>query len=133
MTTAVLALKIGFKSREDRARMIELCNGGGSWRNATGSVHGEPVGDNGIRLPRGSQLPAEWVAQLNYDTHTDGVDYVVWSYDTPIAWHVPARSGRAGHWVKPSVRYSATTNNHQGILYGLADEVISTHTHPLYI
>ena len=36
-------------------------------------------------------------------------DYVVYSYDTPIAWH------RAdGFWHMPDVKYSVTTSKHQG-------------------
>ena len=35
--------------------------------------------------------------------------YIVYSYDTPIAWH----SRRQG-WVMPDVKYSNTTTRHQG-------------------
>lgn len=36
-------------------------------------------------------------------------DYVVYSYDTPIAWHT-ADEG----WVQPFVYYTPTTTKHQG-------------------
>ena len=36
----------------------------------------------------------------------DAPDYVVWSYETPVAWH-----GRRG-WVVPPVKYSRTTIRH---------------------
>lgn len=39
-------------------------------------------------------------------------DYVVYSYDTPIAWHVS--HGGESYWVQPDVNYSSTTTNHQG-------------------
>jgi hypothetical protein len=42
----------------------------------------------------------------------DGPVYVVYSYDTPIAW--VTKSGRE---VKPSAKYSATTSKHLGKLY----------------
>lgn len=35
--------------------------------------------------------------------------YVVWSYDTPIAWVTD------GKWVKPALKYSPTTSRHQGV------------------
>jgi hypothetical protein len=36
------------------------------------------------------------------------IDYIVWSYDTPIAWHT--NTG----WELPEYTYSATTTKHQG-------------------
>ena len=52
------------------------------------------------------------------------VDYVVFSYSTPIAWHTP------DGWVVPPVRYSVTTSKHQGqARWGAQlsdDDVIST-------
>ena|SRR5882757_6973427 len=36
-------------------------------------------------------------------------DYVVWSYATPIAWHLAADG-----WVVPEVSYSVTTSRQQG-------------------
>lgn len=48
------------------------------------------------------QLPAE------YAESAQSADYVVYSYRTPIAWHVPDTG-----WVMPDVRYSVTTSRHQ--------------------
>ena len=47
-------------------------------------------------------LPREW--------HTSALsaDYVVYSYSTPIAWHVPGMG-----WVMPDTKYSVTTSRHQ--------------------
>jgi hypothetical protein len=39
------------------------------------------------------------------------IDYVVYSYDTPIAWHVNTIIG--GEWVFPMATYSQTTSRHQ--------------------
>jgi hypothetical protein len=36
-------------------------------------------------------------------------DYIVYSYATPIAWHT------TDGWYMPSVKYSATTTNHQAL------------------
>lgn len=50
------------------------------------------------------------------------VDYIVWSYATPIAWHARLSggdregSGYRGVWVIPHVRYSQTTSKHQAII-----------------
>lgn len=35
------------------------------------------------------------------------IDYVVYSYNTPIAWH------SASGWIVPDVKYSVTTSRHQ--------------------
>ena len=48
------------------------------------------------RLPRGHQ--ASFLT----------ADYAVYSYATPIAWHVPEFG-----WVMPETRYSPTTGRHQ--------------------
>jgi hypothetical protein len=40
------------------------------------------------------------------------IDYIVWSYNTPIAWHTPD-----GQWYKVAQKFSPTTSAHQGRLY----------------
>jgi hypothetical protein len=50
-------------------------------------------------------LPEPFRAQLFYGRP----DYVVFSYDTPIAWH----DSVTGEWTVPAVRYSVTTTQHQ--------------------
>ena len=42
--------------------------------------------------------------------HTVGIDYVVYSYGTPIAYLA------GGEWVTPDTKYSATTSKHQGTI-----------------
>jgi hypothetical protein len=62
-----------------------------------GSMHGDRgAGSLG-------RLPAQYHASARL------ADYTVWSYATPIAWHVPG----AG-WVMPDERYSGTTAKQQG-------------------
>lgn len=39
------------------------------------------------------------------------MDYVVYSYGTPIAWHTPTG------WYKVAQKFSVTTSRHQGRLY----------------
>ena len=64
------------------------------------------TGSNLVGGPRGLRgfgyLPGEWRDVFD----DDAPDYVVWSYQTPIAWH-----GARG-WVVPPVRYSPTTARH---------------------
>lgn len=40
------------------------------------------------------------------------IDYVVFSYSTPIAWHL-----RDGSWHRVAQKFSMTTSHHQGKLY----------------
>jgi hypothetical protein len=62
------------------------------------------------------RLPAEYHASARR------ADYVVWSYATPIAWHVPASdhlmpegsTAYAGGWIMPDQSYSVTTGKQQG-------------------
>jgi hypothetical protein len=61
---------------------------------------------------KGVQGPSQWRwGQLPYEYRDSvkGADYVVYSYSTPIAWHMPN-----GEWVMPDTRYSVTTSKHQG-------------------
>lgn len=46
----------------------------------------------------------------------DRIDYVVWSYSTPIAWHVTGPN--TDRWWKVTQKFSVTTTSkHQGKLY----------------
>lgn len=51
-------------------------------------------------------LPSEWVTILR----SDNPSYVVYSYQTPIAWL------SEGDWVIPDEKYSPTTDNHQSVV-----------------
>lgn len=74
-----------------------------------GPMHGNPVSpDVPVPLPDNCQLPPEWRDAL----HSAQVDYVVWDYGTPIAWHVL----NVAEWIIPEVRYSKTSTRHQNLL-----------------
>lgn len=61
--------------------------------------------------PRGTgRLPAEWVDVYRSDCENPGISYVVYSYQTPIAW-----LRNDGRTVIPDVGYSVTTTRHQGL------------------
>lgn len=62
---------------------------------------------------RAGELPTVWREVLRVDRP----DYVVTSYETPIAWHVANDGdGDDERWVIPDVRYSATTTRHQNLV-----------------
>lgn len=53
------------------------------------------------------RLPEPYRTELH--SRNRHIDYVVWSYGTPIAWHDTERG-----WVMPDVKYSTTTSKAQG-------------------
>jgi len=67
--------------------------------------------ENGLRYHTGGALNGqdytEWVKDRAH------VQYVVWSYDTPIAWW----SKHTCMWHVVEQKFSATTSKHQGTLY----------------
>lgn len=68
---------------------------------------GSMKGRNRFFYPPGhGQLPPE------YWQHLNGADYVIWSYDTPVAWHNPEE----GYWWVPDVIYSHVTSAHQWLV-----------------
>lgn len=47
---------------------------------------------------------------LQSDKQAYGIDYVIYSYDTPIAWLF---NKNGGSWAMPDAKYSVTTSKHQ--------------------
>jgi hypothetical protein len=76
-----------------------------------GALHGEEWDRAYVSINDLGQLPREHANAFMLD-HMTGITYVVWSYDTPIAW-----VRKDGTVVEPDVRYSRTTSKHQGRLY----------------
>lgn len=64
------------------------------------------------------QLPGQHRERLLEDWLMYGAElFVVWSYDTPLAWWVPGLGGGGGGWRVPDVSYrSAKTTEHQSKL-----------------
>lgn len=50
------------------------------------------------------------IALYREQKNSDGIDYTIMSYDTPIAWLT------GGKWYMPQDRYSTTTSRHQGMV-----------------
>ena len=84
-----------------------------------GSLTGQSKGARRGLYWRTGRLPRDWESVLNTDTVTVGVDYVVYSYGTPIAW---LRSD--GAWAIPPVKYSLTTTRHQTT----AHDIVARHS-----
>lgn len=59
--------------------------------------------------PTSGYTPEMGRLPINYRDSFVQADYVVYSYGTPIAWHLP----NMGVWRIPDVSYSVTTSRHQ--------------------
>lgn len=57
------------------------------------------------------RLPRDPANAIMIDHLSGSLDYIVYSYGTPIAWH---RTDTG--WTVPDVRYSVTTSRHQGVV-----------------
>ena len=58
-------------------------------------------------LPRGA-LVGDTARLFDEDRAAGNVEFVVWSYHTPIAWF-----GEDNGWVLPDEKYSSSTSRHQ--------------------
>lgn len=100
--------------------------GGRGWQETSGAIYraimsgtlfvsGAMEGTKSLNSGKAGvgQLPKRWEEIFNQDQP----DYIVWSYATPIAWHVPNDGdGDDERWVIPYVKYSATTTRHQNLV-----------------
>lgn len=112
--------------REERGKVLQLRQRGDSWNETRGAVFRAVMAgddfDTGALHGRirdfytptqAGKLPEPWAKVLK----NDQPGYVVFSYETPIAWHVPEDGDDGGErWVVPKVRYSTTTSRHQTIV-----------------
>lgn len=60
-------------------------------------------------LPGKGKMPESEYSKLELMHRLRGIDYVVFSYWTPIAYRLSN-----GVWITPTVKYSNTTSQHQG-------------------
>jgi hypothetical protein len=83
-------------------RVRDAIKYGMQFENSSRTFRGSPVTCEPSQILRGELADGYWDAmQLGRP------DYVVWSYETPIAWRV------GGCWVTPDENYSPTTCYHQ--------------------
>lgn len=69
-----------------------------------------------MALNRDSWLPNSDAVNLQDAFATSGLIYVIFSFDTPIAWQ------NGNQWVIPDVRYSQRTSHHQGTIRAAIQE-----------
>lgn len=105
-----LAVKCNIR---DRALARELTGRGEAWQNSTGTMRAHPG-------------PPETMGYLPHEWHESAskAEYVIMSYNTPIAWY--RRSSRSGPpiWTVPDVRYSQTTSVQQGNVRSLIYQAV---------
>lgn len=91
----------------------------GPWWEFSPYVLGrEAFKTHGALRAEGPQMPGYWTeGELPREFYASlaRADYVVYSYRTPIAWHLRGDyAAEAGHtWVVPAVKYTVTTTAHQ--------------------
>jgi hypothetical protein len=111
-----LVMRISKVRLADTDKIITAILNGDNFTNSTGSFRGKGI-TTAWGIPAGfgsaNRLDPEWLRRLRFDDP----DYVIWSYDTPIAWHV-VDDLMVGpeHWVMPDESYSVTTTRHQNLV-----------------
>ena len=97
----------GRNAFRDRDRLIECLRTRAPFYMA--STSGGPVTPD--MRPSMGRLSRETAASIGMGVRAGLVDYLIWSYDTPIAWHVVGRG-----WVADDARYTRTTTDHQHLI-----------------
>lgn len=93
-------------------------HGKGGYDATRGRIHkailkGENFQTGNMRGECTNYLPSLGRLDDKYRVSVGQADYVVYSYATPIAWHMS--DGKYNYWVMPDESYSATTSRHQSI------------------
>lgn len=98
MTTKTMKPVSNREARIFITKRKPFVNHTGSFR---GTVHyGEPI-YTGLMPHANDERDA-----LMTDNEFGNIEYIVWSYDTPIAWY----NRRTGKWTRTAYKYSATTS-----------------------
>jgi hypothetical protein len=107
------------RSNAASQRAVEaLTAEGEEWQNNGRTLWGHSEGHEQFGLPNDCQLPASYAYVLQEHIHLQQIDYIVWSYVTPIAWH-----HRTEGWTIPSTHYSVTTSKHQSVARSIVNNV----------
>jgi hypothetical protein len=104
-----IAIHHGANRQRDMAVLAECLRNREPFKNRTESFRGDyaptgPIARGWLEEPPYPSLPV----------------YIVWSYDTPIAW-----VENSGQWVVTKQRFSQTTGRHQSALRMALSEVLS--------
>jgi len=79
---------------------------------SSGNFHGRPISlGDGVYLEMG-QMPND--EREDFRAVEEEIDYIVYSYWTPIAWHV-----NGAGWFRTSAGHSNATKRHMGKLCGI--------------
>jgi hypothetical protein len=114
---AVFALRNNATSQ----KAVEALTASGlPWENNGRTLWGHSEGHEQFTLPNACQLPVKVAELLQEQIHRQQIDYIVWSYETPIAWH-----HKGNNWSMPDVEYSVTTSKHQSVARGIVNNVLT--------
>lgn len=102
-----------FRNKKDGWwKLRDLIAEGKGFHNSTGSFRGGDIFSGKGRLPE------EWWTGSIGTLRDSITDYVIYSYGTPIAWHIckTADGLTVDCWVQPDESYSVTTTGHQNLV-----------------
>ena len=128
---AILATKFGQNHRRDMEKLGEYSNSGRAWRNSSDSFRGQPM-QPGERMDTG-QMSGHELDEFNAHMRAGRIEYVIRSYQTPIAYLVKSAPGFASFWVQPDTGYSNTTRGHKGRLYVITMKRYGYHGPDAYV
>lgn len=96
---------------DDWQGVLTFLRNGEEWHTATNSFSGQKYDPNDALLPYQGWMRNENYGRLEVHHKTRGIDFIVKSYDTVIAYRLTN-----GEWHVPGQKYSRTTSNHQGLI-----------------
>ena len=97
----------GMHAHRDHDRLVDCLRNREPFYMA--SMTGGPITPD--MLPSVGQLDRETAASILRASRVGLVDYIVWSYETPIAYRLTGSC-----WQVPDRRYSRTTTRHQHLI-----------------
>lgn len=87
----------------------DLIRAGHEFHNNGKTFRGVRWDADSASKPGKGKMPEAEYSHLDVMHKLHGIDYVVFSYSTPIAYRLSN-----GVWITPAVKYSNTTSQHQG-------------------
>lgn len=108
---------VRLRSRSDAwHRFADVVDRRMPFTTSTNSLRGTVRPESG----NSGQLRSRHAAAANLWTADQrSIDYVIYSYQTPIAWHVTSEG--VSEWIYPNVKYSPTTSQHQAKIRNVLD------------
>lgn len=94
-----------FRKTDSWIKLADLLDHRTPFKNSNGTFRGATEAADGWYAT--GRLPQEY--RESFLAVLPLIDYVIYSYGTPIAWHTPTAAG----WQVPDARYSVTTTQHQ--------------------